>query len=279
MAALVGITTPFHALSFAGRELGLRNNHQAAALARCIVDYASHALVDNCVHCRYEITDQEAPAVIGELIGSGVCSLLSCMDHTPGQGQYPTFESYRDYLVTKYKEDSQQISEHLSSKGRARSDSWVRVAPLIKQVRQAGIPVASHDDDSPEKIARFAERGVTTSEFPMNLETAQAVSARGMHAVVGSTNIVRGGSQLRGMAAPELIAEGYADCLCSDYVPVTLLSAVLLISERLGIPLHQSARLATDNPARAAGLTDRGRLAKACAPGSGADRFWRPPIR
>ena len=64
------------------------------------------------------------------------------------------------------------------------------------------------------------------------------------------------------MAASELIAAGLADCLCSDYVPSTILPAVFKIARDQDKPLNEAASLATKNPAAAAQLYDRGIIAE-----------------
>ena len=79
--ALAGITTVFHALSFANHELGVRSNAFAAEIARAVHTWRPHALIDNRVHVRYEVTDDTAPAVLSELIEKGDAHLMSFMDH------------------------------------------------------------------------------------------------------------------------------------------------------------------------------------------------------
>jgi len=102
---------------------------------------------------------------------------------------------------------------------------------------------------------------VTVSEFPINLETAQAARAGGLVTLFGAPNILRGKSQSGSMRALDAIKEGVADCLCGDYSPAALLPAVLKLPELAGIKLHEAVALVTCNPARAASLKDRGVIA------------------
>ena len=90
--AAAGITTPYHALSFANSEWGVRNNQTAAEVVRAAA-HRRHSLVDNRVHCRYEVTDPTAVDVLRALMDEGAVDLLSVMDHSPGQGQFKTLES------------------------------------------------------------------------------------------------------------------------------------------------------------------------------------------
>src|SRR5690606_39301784 len=66
--AAAGITTPFHALSFANNEWGVRNNDVAAGVARAVHAFRRQGLGDNRVHCRYEVTDPTAKPVLQALL-------------------------------------------------------------------------------------------------------------------------------------------------------------------------------------------------------------------
>ena len=97
--AAAGITTPYHALSFASNQFGVRNNDTAATLVRTVAAYNRHGLVDNRIHCRYEVTDAAAVPVLEALMAEGVVDLLSVMDHSPGQGQFKTLDAYLSYMM------------------------------------------------------------------------------------------------------------------------------------------------------------------------------------
>ncbi|MCK9989909.1 MAG: alpha-D-ribose 1-methylphosphonate 5-triphosphate diphosphatase [Rugosibacter sp.] len=259
--AAAGITTVFHALSFANAELGVRNNTTAAELARAIHAWQAHALIDNRVHARYEITDITAPPVLHDLIAKGEVHLLSFMDHTPGQGQFKEVDAYRNYLSRTYKKDAVEIEALIADKLAQGEGALERMAVLSTAARAAGIPLASHDDDRPEKIAIVKKLGIVVSEFPINLETAQTARTAGLATLLGAPNILRGKSQSGAMRALDAVIADVADCLCGDYSPAALLPAVLRLPELAGIPLHDALALVTRNPARAVGLSDRGEIA------------------
>jgi len=120
--------------------------------------------------------------------------------------------------------------------------------------------LASHDDDTVEKVELVHGLGATISEFPINLETAQAARAKGMATLFGAPNILRGKSQSGSMRALDAVLAGVADCLCADYAPAAMLPALLKLPELAGISLPQAIALASRNPARAAGLHDRGSI-------------------
>jgi len=123
------------------------------------------------------------------------------------------------------------------------------------------VSIASHDDDSVEKVDALASLGAVISEFPTNVAAAQAARARGMATLFGAPNILRGKSQSGNMRALDAVLEGVVDCLCGDYSAAALLPSVLKLPELAGIGLSDAIALVTRNPARAAGLIDRGEIA------------------
>jgi alpha-D-ribose 1-methylphosphonate 5-triphosphate diphosphatase len=259
--AAAGITTVYHALSFANHELGVRNNAFAAEIARAIQAWQPHALVDNRVHARYEVTDDTAPAILAELLEHGDAHLLSFMDHTPGQGQFKDVAAFRAYLARTYKTSDTALDEILAHKLSAAESALGRMQALAAVAKRAGVSIASHDDDSPDKVEAVAALGAVISEFPVNLETARSAKAKGLATLFGAPNLLRGKSQSGSMRALDAVMEGVADCLCGDYSPAALLPSVLRLPALAGIGLHQAVALVTRNPARAAGLTDRGEIA------------------
>ncbi|PKO47611.1 MAG: alpha-D-ribose 1-methylphosphonate 5-triphosphate diphosphatase [Betaproteobacteria bacterium HGW-Betaproteobacteria-22] len=259
--AAAGVTTVFHALSFANHELGVRNNAFAAEIARAVHAWQPHALVDNRVHCRYEVTDPTAPEVLLDLMQKGDMHLFSVMDHSPGQGQFKDIAAFRDYLARTYKKSDAELDALLAEKAMQSEGAMQRIETLIEAARGFGIRVASHDDDTPEKVQTVHALGVGISEFPINLAAAQAAKANGMFTVFGAPNILRGKSQSGSMKALDAVKENVADCLCADYAPAALIVAVFRLPELAGISLADAIRLVSINPARAAGLDDRGSIA------------------
>ena len=259
--AAAGVTTVFHALSFANEELGMRNNAFAASVARAVHAWNPHGLIDNRVHCRYEVTDPTAPEILLELMAADEMHLLSVMDHSPGQGQFKDIAAYRDYLARSYKKSAAELDAIVENKLAQADGAMSRIRRLIDAAKQNGIRIASHDDDTPEKIETLHGLGVGISEFPINLESARAARRLGMSTVFGAPNILRGKSQSGAIKALDAVQAGVADCLCADYHPAALIVAVFRLPELAGISLADSVRLVSANPARAAGLDDRGEIA------------------
>ncbi|MBK9427508.1 MAG: alpha-D-ribose 1-methylphosphonate 5-triphosphate diphosphatase [Gammaproteobacteria bacterium] len=259
--AAAGVTTVFHALSFANEELGVRNNAFAASVARAVHAWNPHGLIDNRVHCRYEVTDPTAPEMLLELMAAGEMHLLSVMDHSPGQGQFKDIAAYRDYLARTYKKSEGELDALMENKLAQAGGAMARIRRLIGAAQAQGIRIASHDDDTPEKVETLHGLGVGISEFPINLESARAARERGMSTVFGAPNILRGKSQSGAVRALDAVKAGVADCLCADYHPAALIVAVFRLPELAAITLADAVRLVSTNPARAAGLTDRGEIA------------------
>jgi alpha-D-ribose 1-methylphosphonate 5-triphosphate diphosphatase len=259
--AIAGITTVFHAISFANHELGVRNNAFAAEIAEAVSKWQVHAMVENLVHARYEVTDDSAPPIINKLITCGHVRLLSFMNHTPGQGQFKDISSFRAYLAKAYKKSDTELDEIMSRKLLCAETALDRMRELAAVAKKYAVAIASHDDDSAEKIETISSLGVVISEFPVNITTAKTAKAKGLTTLFGAPNILRGKSQSGSVRALEAVMEGVADCLCGDYSPDALLTATLSLPELSDIGLPEAVALVTKNPARAAGFDDRGEIA------------------
>lgn len=258
--AAAGITTIYHALSFANHELGVRNNTFAAEIARAMGQWNGHALVDNRLHVRYEVTDESAPAILAALLEGGHAQMISFMDHSPGQGQFKDVEAFRAYLSRSYKTSEEELDRIVAAKHASAQGALARMRELAAIAAIRGVAIASHDDDTPQKVEMVAGLGAVISEFPINLETAKAARARGLATLFGAPNVLRGGSQSGSMRALDAVLENAADCLCGDYSPAALLPAALKLPELAGIALHDAIALVTRNPASAAALADRGEI-------------------
>jgi len=265
--AAAGITTPYHALSFASNQFGVRNNETAATLVRAVAAYRAHSLVDNRIHGRYEVTDAAAVPVLEMLMEEGVIDLLSVMDHSPGQGQFKTLDAYLSYMMGNHGMSREEAAHAAARKTAELDGASERVSRLVSKAHALGIPTASHDDDSPQRIAAMHALGVRMSEFPINVETAQAASAHALPTILGAPNVLRGKSQSGSMRAIDAIHAGVGNILCSDYQPSTLVAAAFAAARLADLPLDQALALVTSNPADACLLNDRGRL----APGKRAD--------
>ena len=256
--AACGVTTTYHSISFADGEIGTRSSELASRIVSFVAARAAVLRVRTRVHARFEITDHRAVPILAELIDRGEVQLLSLMDHTPGQGQFREVTSFKAYYGTVYGKSEAELDGIIEAKLRSRLESAPRsVRVLLDHARGRAIPVASHDVDSVEKVRWLKEQGIRITEFPVNLETARAATAAGIHVMLGAPNVFRGRSQAGNLSARDAIAAGDGDILCSDYAPQAMLHSALLLARSGVLPLHAAVNLVSLHPARAVGLDDR----------------------
>ena len=251
-----GITTMFHSLSVADvrGKSAVRNPENLRRIASLIRRFHEGGhLIRHRLHCRYDMLNVDGYEMLLEFIKNRDIHLLSFTDHTPGQGQYRDVEYFKREILEQYyaeAERAQLLADRMSQK-RLSSAQLERAADMAFD---AGIPIASHDDDTVEKLDYVTDRlHATISEFPVELEIAREARRRGMRVVVGASNILMGRSHSGNLSATEAVRAGCADILVSDYFPPSILHAVFKL-HREGLPLWRAAGMASLEPARAVGL-------------------------
>lgn len=261
--SMAGITTMFHAIAFNDESLvGRRGTEMAADLIEQVCDCNNRLLnIDNLVHARYEITSFCSLPAIKRLVEEDKVQMLSLMDHSPGQGQFRSLEMWKKYHVPVFKLSDERVKEILDVQMEKKSRSQRYLEELIQFAHERDILLASHDDDSCEKIDLLNDMGVTIAEFPLNMETASHARNKGMATGMGAPNVVRGRSQSGNISARELLSEGNCDFLCSDYHPTSMLQAVYAMHREMDKPLAESLACITTTPARISRLEDRGEIA------------------
>jgi alpha-D-ribose 1-methylphosphonate 5-triphosphate diphosphatase len=132
---------------------------------------------------------------------------------------------------------------------------------IAAAARAAGLPMASHDDDSIAVRSGFRALGARICEFPMAEEVGAAAVAAGDFVAMGCPNVVRGGSHLGWASAARLAEAGICTVLTSDYYYPAMMRAAFVLAERGVLDLAGAWRLISENPAQAGGLTDRGVIA------------------
>lgn len=262
--AACGVTTVCHCVAFSNGQKGLRAAAQAQSLIQSLRECRRHLLCDTRIHLRYDITLTEALPVVKRQIDDGRVDLFSFTDHTPGQGQFTTYASFRDYLGRHHHYTEDEIRAVVAKRQKdRRSVDEAALRDLGRRCRDNGVPMASHDDDTAEKVAGMHALGVTISEFPVTLEAARAAKALGMQVAMGAPNLLMGKSTNDNLTAMEVAGEGLLDIVCSDYAPMALLHAALTLSRSGFMSLPEAAACFSTNPARAAGIDhDTGSLAE-----------------
>ena len=255
--AACGITTMYHSLSFAELEVGLRNNNTAAKIIREINTLRHKLKVNTKIHARFEITDLGAVPFLEALVRDEQINLFSFMDHSPGQGQFRDILSFKSYYGPVYAKTDSEMDQIIERKLEAKkSHASAMIAKLIGICKQHGIAIASHDDDSCEKITWLKEMNIGMTEFPVNLEAIRTARDLGVSVCLGSPNVLRGQSQAKNLSAREAISSGFGDILCSDYSPMTMLHAVLTLTKLDILPLHEAIKMVSLNPAQAVGIAE-----------------------
>jgi len=251
-----GVTTIFHSFSFMdGREGTLHPDSLDPAI-RELIRIRRRGAIRHLVHARYEMVETHHAERFDRLIDDGLLNLVSFMDHTPGQGQYRDRAHLVTYYVRKYGTAPSEVETILRERQKRASDPSIPVTleRLAARVRRAGLPIASHDDDTAEKIRRMQALGASISEFPVTLHAAAEAARRGMHVAVGAPNVLRGGSTTDNLNALDAVEAGSAGILCSDYFAPALLPAVFKVAGEGRAGLVDAVRMASTNPAVAVGL-------------------------
>lgn len=278
--AACGVTTAYASLSFAD-GLGLRSDERALEMIQALRASRPHLLVDHRVHARYEVSNTEGQPRLLELLQQGAIDLISLMDHTPGRGQYRDMESYVKYTAIWLGKEEGFIRKLAEERMRAGSTHvWATAAELGQVARAHGLAVASHDDDSAEKVALIEGMGALISEFPVNLKAAHAATDLGMTVFMGAPNALRGQSHGGNLSALDALEAGVLHGLAADYSPMSLLQAIWRIAREKRRSWLEAVALVRWTPAFATNLLDRGSLEV----GKRADLVlveddWRPRVR
>lgn len=224
--------------------------------------------VEHRLHLRCELNDPNMWDMFEPLSDSPCLQLVSLMDHTPGQRQWRNTDAYRTYYSKSTVWTEEEFSKTVSVlQERQKIFTPLHTRKVMEFCKARNIPMASHDDTTVEHVEDALRNGISISEFPTTLEAARHAAENGMTVLMGSPNVVRGGSHSGNISALEVAKAGYLRGLSSDYVPASLLHAAFILHNDAGIPLHEAVALVTSRPARAVGMEDRGEL----APGLRAD--------
>ena len=263
--AAAGVTTAYAAISFAEyrNKHHIRSEERAREIVEGVGGLRDSLLVDFRIHARFDITNHRATPVLADLLERGLVDMISLNDHTPGQGQYRDIEHFIQYVSTWQNQRREEVEARVRERIQKAQDappSWEVISGLTRMAQDAGLPVASHDDDTVEKVWLVRSVGASIAEFPVSLEAAREARAQGMSIVMGAPNALRGGSHSGNLGALEALEAGVLDVLASDYYPAAMLRAALAVVDRGLLDLPAAIRLVSLNPAQAVGLTDRGSL-------------------
>jgi alpha-D-ribose 1-methylphosphonate 5-triphosphate diphosphatase len=269
--AAAGITTVFDALAIGSRSnVGLRGRETQTQCAEALARFSERQLLraEHFLHLRCEIATADVVEVFDSLCAHPLLRLASVMDHTPGQRQWHDREQWRRFQERHGKWTDERAAAaitELADEQQRFADTHRR--EIVARCAALGVPVASHDDTLVEHIEQAAAEGIVLAEFPTTRIAAEAAHSHGISTIMGAPNIVRGGSHSGNVSALELALADLLDILSSDYVPSSLLTAAFELVDKAGWSLPRAMSTISSEPARTAGLHDRG----AIAPGLRAD--------
>jgi len=261
--AAAGITTVLDALGVGEADPDSVRGNDWDTVLNCISDFVNRGVLraDHFLHVRCELPAPNTLELFKPFAGHDLVKMISVMDHTPGQRQWENIEHAWIYFSGKKGWTKQKFEERVAMA----QDAQARYAKphrayLTQYCQDNQIALASHDDTTVTHVEEAFAEGATVCEFPTTVAAAQAARARKMLTIMGGPNVVRGGSHSGNVSAIELAKLGLVDILSSDYVPGSLMSATVRLTETTDLSLPQAVALVTRNPAKSIGLHDRGSL-------------------
>jgi alpha-D-ribose 1-methylphosphonate 5-triphosphate diphosphatase len=259
--AAAGATTVLDAVRVGSEDSASESGRLLADSVELAAD-AGLLRADHAIHVRCEVSCADCLDAFGKFADDPHVRLVSLMDHTPGQRQFADMEVFKRYYIGKGLVTESEFDAYVTpliERSARYSDGHRRA--IAGFATERGIPLAAHDDATPEHVAESVALGARIAEFPTTVPAAGAAVEHGQQIVMGAPNIVRGGSQSGNVAATELLGLGLLHILSSDYVPSSPLQAVFQLSADGALDLTDGAKLISANPARAIGLDDRGEIA------------------
>ncbi|NEP08249.1 MAG: alpha-D-ribose 1-methylphosphonate 5-triphosphate diphosphatase, partial [Okeania sp. SIO4D6] len=117
-------------------------------------------LTDHRLHLRCEISFEDIFTAAEKYANNPFLSLMSLMDHTPGQRQFVSVEKYKEYYMGKYGISETEMNKFIAH----RQETQQQYAPknrqaLVELAKQNGISLASHDDATISHVQEALENG------------------------------------------------------------------------------------------------------------------------
>jgi alpha-D-ribose 1-methylphosphonate 5-triphosphate diphosphatase len=247
--AVCGITTKLHAIAYfedelKGRHVGL-SKEIAKTIAHCRYGLQTHHFL----HVKCEISTDLVDVL--EVIESPLVKLVSLIDHTPGQGQFSDPEQYREYYKRVYGLSDAEINRIIRKKPGYANTKVQNMREVARKALAKWISIASHDDDSSQKVELVHSIGARISEFPVTLDAANRSRELGMTICMGAPNVVLGRSTSGNLSSLQTMTAGLVDVLCSDYNPASMLYSPFILWKQEILTLPDAVKMVTLNPAKA----------------------------
>ncbi len=255
-----GITTAVLAQFFSW-EGGVRGPEFAGQVFEAIASVRNDVVTDLIPQLRFETHMLDDYETLPERIEEWQVPYVVLNDHLPhdrlSQGRKPPRLTGQ---ALKARRNPEAHFEMLLSMHKRAIEVPAALDALCSKLRDQGIRLGSHDDTTAQDRTEWRDRGVMISEFPESVDAAEAARAGGDHIILGSPNVVRGGSHKGNASALNLIAMGLCDALASDYhYPSPRRAALMLVKSGL-LDIAGAWALVSSGPATVLGLEDRGDL-------------------
>jgi len=254
-----GITTAFHGVTISW-EPGLRSAEAARHFIRTLLEARDDLGCDTRLHLRWETFALDQLEEVRDWLTLSPTPILAINDHTTGSVLKGTIARKIGQMAERSglsREDYMALLDRVWSR---REEVPAAIASLAAMARTNGNVLLAHDESSPEERAGFRALGAVSSEFPMTIETARAARTAGEDVILGAPNVVRGGSHNGALDATQAIRQDLCTVLTSDYHYPSPLYAAFKLAAGNRDALATYWPLVSENPARVAGLKDRGRL-------------------
>jgi alpha-D-ribose 1-methylphosphonate 5-triphosphate diphosphatase len=248
-----GITTFFYAITDS-YEPGLRSRDTARQIIEFVLERKQSLRCDSRIHIRHEQAKIEDHGELCTWLETRQIDLLSLNDHLPPPGDEQKLARHLKALRRRLTMPDMEMKAFVERMQAAREQGSQQVEELVAIAHKCGIPIASHDDDTEEKVVRSAKRGCAIAEFPATIDLAVMSRDFGAAVLMGAPNLVLGGSHVGHMSVAEAVQNGVLDALCSDYHYPSLFHAPFKMAELGLMAFEQAWELVSFLPATAAGI-------------------------
>ncbi len=228
----------------------------------CQGQAAGRFAIEHLLHLRCELSFEKVYEITERYAENPLLSLISLMDHTPGQRQFVRIDKFKEYYMGKHGITAAQMDEFIELRQQEQQKYALKNRQaLVALSQEKGISLATHDDATIEHVQEAIENKAEIAEFPTTIEAAKAAHDAGLQVLMGAPNLILGGSHSGNVSAMELVKQDLVDAISSDYVPQSLLQSIFMITAKTGKPIYETMRLVNSNPAKAIHLfEDRGSL-------------------
>ena len=257
-----GITTIYHSISIANSTICNKKRtlsvDKMIGIGDAINEMADQLMLHHRFHARLEMNTLEAFGSLLLRIRRGIIHELSLMNHTPGQGQYSSLETFKKEIVKQYGEVTEQRMDEIIHQCQSKPLlPEAQLRELIDCAREHEVPIAYHDVETEDHLQFMKKHSIEIGEFPLSLDIAKKAKALGFYNLVGAPNILRGGSHNSNISATELVTQEAASVICSDYYSPSLLLSIFILMDHTKFSLPDLVAMVTTNPAKALKIDDK----------------------